>query len=843
MDYSGKIIRKTPVVPSQTSASGVWSLDEALQAQRTDTWPVANVPDPISRSLRFRASATAYLNRTPSVAGNRKTWTFSAWIKRGTLGTNQSILHCYDGSSSRRSEIVFNSDNTIGWDQGGSSTSGLIDTVAVYRDPAAWYHLVCTADYSNGTAANRARIWVNGVLQTVTTSDDFDNADGIINSTNSHQIGVQGTSSNPFDGYMTEIQFIDGLALTPSSFGGTNAVTGVWEPRQYTGTYGTNGFYLPFSNITNTTTLGNDFSGNGNNWTTNNISLTAGSTYDSMLDVPTQWIGYNTGDAASVTRGNYCVLNPLVAGTTATITNGNLSATGSTTTFANARASFTLSSGKWYWEQTITGSSTLDIGIGLCTESSIRSSASNIRQTGWYNILNGAPGEISTSSNGGLYTIVSTTNWATNDVIMVAYDADTGYIWFGRNGTWYPPTTGGSAGNPAAGTNQAISAVSNLIPASWHYNTNAGTAVNFGQRPFAYTPPAGFRSLCTTNLPSPTILQGNRVMDVSIYTGNGTSQSITNSGGFQPDLVWMKRRSTAGSHVLVDAVRGANKLLYSNLTDAEDTNSNALTSFNSGGFSVGSDTNTNQNGTTLVGWQWNAGGTTVTNTAGSISAQVRANPTAGFSIVTWTGNATNNSSVGHGLGTAPAIVIIKNRTDATTWFVKGNPSLIPAFTSQDQYLYLNLTNNIGTSSFNQTTVTSSLIQFPVAGNDTNGSGKAMVAYCFAPVAGYSAFNSYTGNGSSDGPFIYTGFRPRYVLVKASSASGGWNVADSVRSPSNVADDVLFPNLSDAEGTFTWMDFTSNGFKIRNTLAGSNSSGVTYIYMAFAENPFKNALAR
>jgi len=212
---------------------------------------------PLEQSLRFNDDDSAHLNRTPASAGNRKTWTWSGWVKRGNLGTNQGLFHSYDGESSRRSAIQFNSNDTIGWDQGGSGTSGLVDTVAVYRDPSAWYHIVAVADFSNGTPANRAKLYVNGVLQTLTTSDDFENADGLINSTNEHQIGKNDGGGILGDFYLAEVNFIDGTALDPTSFGETKS--GVWIPKAYSGSYGTNGFHLEFAGNAN------DSSGNGNN--------------------------------------------------------------------------------------------------------------------------------------------------------------------------------------------------------------------------------------------------------------------------------------------------------------------------------------------------------------------------------------------------------------------------------------------------------------------------------------------------------------------------------------------------------------------------------------------------
>jgi hypothetical protein len=273
------------------------------------------------------------------------------------------------------------------------------------------------------------------------------------------------------------------------------------------------------------------------------------------------------------------------------------------------------------------------------------------------------------------------------------------------------------------------------------------------------------------------------------------------------------------------------------LTSGEAVNANSLTSFNSNGFSVGSEQRNNNNVSSYVGWQWNAGGTTVTNTSGSISSQVRANPTAGFSVVTYTGNGTGGATIGHGLGVAPRMIILKRRNGTSNWTV-GHSSL-PSWAN---FLVLNITDGQGSNNvvWNSTAPTSSVFTVGT-GADQNGSGNTIVAYCFAPVAGYSAFGSYTGNGSADGTFIYTGFRPAYVLRKRTDSTSDWVIADDARNPSNEVTSRLYANVNDAEGGEA-LDFLSNGFK--NKADGSlNTSGGTYIYMAFAETPFNYANAR
>ncbi len=806
----------------------------------TATGALTPLTNNLNNSLRFRASATAHLSRNSTVTGNRKTWTWSGWVKRSTLATNQGIYYAYKDNNNADGMSFQGDALELSAYLGGATYQIQLATTQVFRDPSAWYHLVFVVDTTQATAANRAKIYVNGIQVTAFSTATYpaQNTELTINSICQNTVGATNYSTigSPFDGYMTDINFIDGQALEPYYFGNNDA-NGVWKPIKYTGTYGTNGFYLTFGNTTSTTTLGYDSSPNGNNWTTNNISLTAGTTYDAMTDVPT-----NT----SATVANYCVLNPLVASTTATITGANLNATGSTTTFANARATFTLSSGKWYWEQTITGSSTLDIGIGLCTEASQKSSATNIRQTGWYNVINGAPGDVGSSANGGANINISTTNWATNDVIMVAYDADTGYIWFGRNGTWYPPTTGGSAGNPAAGTNQTISAVSNLIPASWHYNTTAGTAVNFGQRPFSYTPPTGFTAVNTFNLSTPTILQGNKYMDATLWSGDSTSpRVITNQAQFKPDLVWVKGRNGTINHILIDSVRGTGKNLISNSTSAEVTSpvNGSVGAFNANGFNVVTGTSdtveVNYTGYNYVGWQWQAGqGSTSSNTQGSTTSTVSVNTTAGFSIVTYTGTG-SAATVGHGLGVAPKMIIVKGRNTTIEWLVYH------ASLGATQYITLNTTGAAASaaSAWNNTSPTSSVFSVLSAGS-TNFSGTNYVAYCWAEITGFSKFGSYTGNASTDGPFVYLGFRPEWIMIKGSSAGGNpWYIVDATRNTYNVAGQLLEADSSVGESTYSFIDFLSNGFKIRNTGSGINGLGTTFIYAAFAENPFKNANAR
>ena len=322
-----------------------------------------------------------------------------------------------------------------------------------------------------------------------------------------------------------------------------------------------------------------------------------------------------------------------------------------------------------------------------------------------------------------------------------------------------------------------------------------------------------------------------------LYTGDGTSSRSITGVGFQPDWVWFKKRSTTGSHNLADSVRGTTKVLLSNQTLAEITDATTLTSFDSDGFSIG--TGWNASSTTMVTWNWLAGGTASSNTDGSITSSVSANTTAGFSIVSYTGNGSAGATVGHGLGATPAMFLIKRRDVADGWIVYHHKN-----TSAPETDHLRLDNTSATSDdntkFNDTAPTSSVFSL---GSDTsvNGSSSTFIVYCFAEKKGYSKFGSYIGNGSSDGSFIFTGFKPAWVLLKATSiGTEHWWIYDNKRSESNVTDDGIVASLSNAEfsnnATFK-IDLLSNGFKLRNSDGSHNGSGTSYIYMAFAENPF------
>ena len=844
--YPGNVITANPTAPTVSSASGVWTTEQQLINQSAGRWPMAQTQ--VSRSLRFNSADTAYLSRTNTNSPTSTTkFTYSVWVKRGALSIEQLLLmpDRISASSSVWDYFGFDAGDTLTYIYDGSLS---FTTTAVFRDVSAWYHIVLQYD----STLSATKCWVNNALLN-TGSLTLNRATTVNGTARPQNIGrynnQSGSPEDYFNGYMTEINMIDGLALDPSYFGFNNSDTGVWSPKQYTGTYGTNGFYLNFSDNSNTTaaTLGKDYSGNGNNWTPNNFSVTAGSGNDSLVDSPTSY-GTDTGVGGTV-RGNYATFNPINlqgSNTSGTVTDGNLKSNPSASAgYTNYLSSIAVpATGYWYAEFTVSGTyqgaNNNFVGIQLASSKSTTFIGNEATTYGY------GDGNITTGSFRNNGTISqSVAGFQTGDTLMVAIG--NGGVWFGKNGTWL----GTGSPNPATSTSPAYSGLSGDYYFAYSAYGTAGVTygyssyANFGQRPFAYTPPTGFRSLCTTNLPTTAIgfgltNQGDDYFDVTLYAGNNTAgRNITNSGSFQPDFVWIKNRSGANNHILTDAVRGATKSLFSDSTSQELTVAGALTAFNSNGFQVGYDGTAivNATGSNYVGWQWKASGSTVTNTAGTITSTVSANTTAGFAIATTTG-AGSTGTIGHGLGAVPQFIMCFRRNTAADHYCYHQAI------GNTNYLVLNTTAASAASAnmWNNTTPTSTVFS---VGNTNNNSGDTYVHYIFAPVPGYSAFGSYTGNGNADGPFIYTGFRPRYFMLKNITNAQSWSVQDTSRNPYNVGSAVLIPNLSNAEATGTdLIDIVSNGVKIRHSSSGNNNNnGDTYIYAAFAENPFKYSLAR
>ena len=776
----------------------------------------------ISRSLRFNSADSAYLARTFPSAGNQKTWTWSAWLKLSAFGSLSTFFERRTGLSDATIMSLLIGDGSFGTTKDALvvarySFYNLI-TTQVFRDPSAWYHIVLNVDTTQATSSNRMKLYVNGQQITAFSSSTYPslNEDLPINAAAAHDIG----RANFFNGYMTEVNFIDGQALTPSSFGQTNAQTGVWEPVAYSGSYGTNGFYLNFSDNSNTTaaTLGKDYSGNGNNWTPNNFSVTAGAGNDSMVDTPTPY-GVDTGAGGEV-RGNYATLNSLgVTGVYGTYTNGNLDWQSANTDQRAGVSTFPANTGgsdMWYCEVTIGSKTSSYYTVGVF------GNTNNCYSTG-PNVYWRQDGPLTVNGS----QVATGQTYTQGDVIGLAYDNSAGQMRFYKNGSLVSSYT------------QNFTSTSRFFfgCGSDSSGSTANYSWNFGQRPFAYTAPSGFKALCTQNLPTPAIgattaTQAGKFFNPVLWTANGGVQTITGVG-FSPEFLWIKDRQNANSHTLHNIVVGSTRYLESNTTNAETLSANYVTSIDSDGWSMGSVNYST--GRQLVSWCWRANGSGVTNTAGSITSTVSANTTSGFSIVNWTQPGSGTYTIGHGLGVVPAMIIMKGMTNAGNWAVY-HQSL-----GATQYLILNGTNSAATDSNVWVAAPTSTVFSQLVNYGTSGTS---IAYCFAEVPGYSRFGSYTGNGSTDGPFVFCGFRPALIIAKQSSGAGeNWYIIDNKRGTYNIIDKLLNPNTSAAEETYPQVDFLSNGFKIRNTGTGMNANGATMIYAAFAESPFKFALAR
>lgn len=571
----------------------------------------------LNKSLRFRSSASAYLNRTPAVAGNRRTFTISYWIKRGTLGTSQYLFAAGSGTTeSTFFDIAFDNNGTS-FDAAGASTwtTSLGSTTAVFRDPAAWYHFVWAVDTTQAVASDRSKIYVNGVLQTpltiavaVTQNADLAwNNSGVV-----HYIGarIDGGPRSFFDGEMAEINSVDGQALAPTAFGGFSTYN-QWMPKAYTGTYGTNGFYLPFTNTTSTSTLVADSSGNGNNWTPNNISLSAGYTYDSMTDVPTR---------TSVTAGNYGVLSPLsVYNGGGTLSNGNLSV--SYGTIANNKPTMVASTGKWYAEFTcVSAGGHSGTGLSILTSAAPNPAATALLRVEYYN--NGQTYNYNTS------TYVSYgAAWTNGDVIGVAWDCDAAQVTFYKNGV-----SQGTLSSPSLSLTAGGSPIS-FIPSAYNTGVTSSFNVNYGQQPWAYTKPTGFLALNSYNTSTIPMLfpAAPSIMPPAVETlvvAGGAGGGGWGGGGGAGGLIHAASYAVAtGSAYTVTVGAGgiAGTTTYSSGGDGSYSRFGTMTSVGgggaghyqnvngrfggSGGGGGGSETTTQQGGYGIIG-QGNAGGTT-----------------------------------------------------------------------------------------------------------------------------------------------------------------------------------------------------------------------------------------
>ena len=871
--------------------------------------------------------ANTYLTRTPSSAGNRKTYTWSSWVKRSGLGATLQGLFTVDIGSVEHVLASFLPDDTFRAYINAPPNYDTQETTQVFRDTSSWYHILVAVDTTQSTASDRLKLYVNGLQITSfdATGYPLQNADTEFNTTNPHYIGFyanQVGSAGYFDGYMAEVHFIDGTAYTPTTFGETNT-DGVWVPKVGPSvTYGTNGFYLKFEN---SGAMGTDSSGNSNTFSV------GGGTVRQVPDSPTNV---------------FATLNPNnISG--GSLIDGNLYYSNGASWSNGVTGTQSFSGGKWYWEVKLGGTYSF---IGIQDVDSEQSADTANGAYKWtYNSNTG------NTHNNNTYTSYGDP-YSNGEIVGVAYDADNGTLTFYNEGV--SQGTAFSSLDTSKRYAPFVNAYGSNLTLNFGQNgtfngteTAQGNADGNGKGDFYYTPPTGFLALCTANLSSALTIPINKGADnfnTVLYTGNGGTQSITGVG-FQPDWLWIKSRNFTDYNALFDSNRGSTKRLFTNVTEAENTQTAGVTSFDNDGFSLGSNLGQNRNTSNLVAWNWKAGtsapantyavkvvsdsgnkyrfddyGTSAitlelqeggtftfdqsdasnsghpirfsttadgthgggseyttgvttngtpgqsgaytritvaasaptlyyycsvhsgmggqantrslfgfTNVKGSIQSVVSPNITAGFSVVTYTGTGAN-ATVGHGLGKAPNLVIVKLRSGTGSWAVYSRA----VGATKVAYLENTAAFFVNSSFWNNTDPTSSV--FSIGSEATvNTSSGTLVAYCFADIEGYSKIGTYTGNGSTDGTFVYTGFRPAWLMIKRTDSAGeNWTVFDNKRDGFNVENDMLKANNSETEddaGNF--FDLLSNGFKARESAARHNASGGTYLYMAFAENPF------
>jgi hypothetical protein len=774
----------------------------------------------IDNSLRFNDGDSPRLDRTSvSSPTDSKIFTYSVWLKKTSIGSNFTILDARSGTN--RSQILFRNGSNeairiVETSNNFSSFDTLITTNALYRDVSAWYHVLIKYDSTNGTANNRFLIYVNGVEQSldINTSVTLNYTTPLNEGNYTNDLG-HADGAEPFDGYIAEAHFIDGQALSPTDFGEFDEDSGIWKPIQYSGSYGTNGFYLDFEN---SGSLGADQSGNGNNFTPTNLAST-----DQTTDTPTN---------------NFNTLNPLsylTAGGGVAWSEGNCRVEmTSNATDLMCNGTFAVSSGKWYFEWKVTD---LNVLAGI-HDADAPLTSNNYNNSSLVYIRGG-------SALQAPVDVTGLTSIATNDILSMFVDLDNFTVKTAVNGVddgytksieqktyTFGNCTNGSSSSSAG-------AQFNFGNPSFTISSGNSDANGYGN--FEYSPNDGtydYLALCTQNLAtalSPTIDDGSEYFNTVLYTGTSTTDRTVTGIGFQPDFTWFKGRTpSAIDHALFDSNRGATKILSSNNTNVEITVSESLKSFDSDGVTLGNDLGdygVNNSARTYALWSWKSNaGSTSSNTDGSITSTVQANTTAGFSIVTYTGTG-SVATVGHGLGKAPAMMIFKNRDAGGNYWRVYHQSLGATKNLVLNGTFAQLTE---TAKFNDTEPTSSV--FTVGNdNDTNASSQNILSYCFAEIEGYSKFGSFTGNSNSDNVYIHLGFRPSFFMYKVTDTTGNWIITDSARDSYNYADKQIYPNLSNAEssvGSIYSMDLLSSGVKIRNSGVSGN-----HIYMAFAENPF------
>lgn len=861
----------------------------------------------VQNSLRLNGSDATLSRTIGSSGGDRQKNVWSFWAKFFDLQGDSGHHYFYSkGDNGPYADVI-----VIALADHRMQIQGVVDdatthnviTTRKFRDPTAWYHFVIAIDTTQGTAADRIIVYVNGERETAydTTTYPSQNAQLAMNFYNTspgttvERIGDYQASQNSayrINGCLAEFHSVDGLSFFSdtsgtantsfniNSFGETNK--GIWIPKAYTGSHGNEGYHLKFDNESvgsgSSSTVGADSSGNNNHWTSNNILATDCNNFDCP-------------------ENNVCTINAEdrryghLADVVGTTTNANLLATtnSSTSNQTHHIGTHTInevaSQGGVYFEFRIVTINAPRLYVGLVATSSFANNSANGAGVASYQFPRKAMLQV-----GGNY-FVHTTNQAgasddlrTGNTVFSAGEVggmailSDGKVFMHREGT-YLKNAAGNTGNPSTGDNPIMTL--DLTNYKWQpYAGYAASAVhfNFGQDPsfdgnetapgtdkndangigkFLFDVPTNCLALCSSNMVDPDIIEPKDHFDVLLYTGTGNDNEDISGLSFQPDWVWKKSRTENVRNTLTDSSRGVGKDLFSDLDGQESNDTAGIKAFNSDGFRLGTSTNHNVLNKTYVAWCWKAnGGTTTTNDAsstsiGNLDSVIQANTTAGFSIVTYTGQDAA-TTIAHGLGKKPAWIIVKQRTDNSTEWIVGHHELTSDAFGDSKFLKLEENSSVFTNTavFNATPTTTAIQLTSSAAANLTAASKDFVAYCFAEIDGFSKFGGYNarsgsggGDDNEDGTFIFTGFRPAWLMIKY-TGSGEWTIRDRARDPDNPTHKVLRANSYGTEQTPYSIDFYANGFKCKQ-FSGyhDHPAGGDFIYMAFAEQPFKYANAR
>ena len=764
--------------------------------------PSADLGHEISQSIRFQGPQRM-VGPDAMPTGN---FTVSFWYKRA-IGPNSTQTFLMFAPNQAYQLYPTSGVNKLHSRRGGSVGTALTGGL---DDHAAWYHIVLVN--TSGTTT----CYVNGVLQSGTEATPSGSSTMTIGSNgNSYQ-------DDRLSGYLAEFNLLDGQTLAATNFGRFND-DNIWVPIELSFTsaqYGDRGFRLTFDS-TQSSGIGTDSAPTGtghaaaNNFTGTDFETTAlsNSNFDNdidYLDTPTN---------------NVPTWNPLIKTETSTVFgDANLEIIDSNGSYPNVMPGTAILRGKSYWEIEYVNTPSGYPYLGLATDVDITNGST------WYSGTNRI---FFIQSGGNVNNFADNTttnaNASAGDIRSFAYDNDTRQIQFRlNNGTAFTRTL------PTSYTGDVVPMMADAL--------SKGARVNFGNRNFRYTPPSGYKSLAFNNLPEPTIKDGKDHFEAITFTGNATQRNITGLE-FQPDLVFSKNTATGTSfwnwH---DSVRGATKRIKSNSPNAETDDTGYLNAFTSDGFSVGTEGAINGNGNKIVAYCFKAGGTASSNSDGSLTSSVSANTTAGFSIVSYTGDNSSSQTIGHGLNSAPEMMIVKNRIDNVHWIVYHKD-----MSSDPENRYLKLDENEASAAagnsaagmWANTNPTNSVFSVGTGYGNTNGNSDGMIAYCWHSVEGFSKIGAWSGNASTDGQFVYCGFKPQFLLFKNAGGTSYWQIRDAARDTNNPVGNEIYPATTESENTHSstrYIDFLSNGFKIRTDGGAVNGSGSTFIFLAVAEHP-------